>query len=223
MPSLTVENYVKTIWQITNTQDGRAASTGQIATALGVAPGTVTSMLKTLDAARLATHRRYEGVALTRAGRMLALRVIRRHRLIELFLLRTLDMTWDEVHDEAEHLEHAVSDLLVDRIDAYLGHPEVDPHGDPIPRADAQSLPAADEAATRPLAECAAGSSFRLARVLDQSPPFLRYLTESGLELNATGAVERNPDGAGLMRIRVGDRRLSLAIDAAGKLLVGEA
>jgi DtxR family Mn-dependent transcriptional regulator len=158
MPSLTVENYVKTIWQITNTQDGRAASTGQIATALGVAPGTVTSMLKTLDAARLATHRRYEGVALTRAGRMLALRVIRRHRLIELFLLRTLDMTWDEVHDEAEHLEHAVSDLLVDRIDAYLGHPEVDPHGDPIPRADAQSLPAADEAATRPLAECAAGS-----------------------------------------------------------------
>ena len=83
--------------------------------------------------------------------------------------------------------------------------------------------PAADEAATRPLAECAAGASFRLARVLDQSPPFLRYLTESGLELNATGAVERNPDGAGLMRIRVGDRRLSLAIDAAGKLLVGEA
>lgn len=223
MPSLTVENYVKTIWQIMSAQDGRPATTGQIATALGVAPGTVTSMLKTLDAARLATHRRYEGVALTRSGRILALRVIRRHRLVELFLLRTLDMTWDEVHDEAEHLEHAVSDLLVDRIDAYLGHPEVDPHGDPIPRADAQSLPAADDASTRPLAECAAGDRFRLARVLDQSPPFLRYLTENGLDLNATGAVERNPDGAGLMRIRVGERRLSLAIDAAGKLLVGDA
>jgi DtxR family Mn-dependent transcriptional regulator len=223
VPSLTVENYVKTIWQITSAQDGRPASTGQIATALGVAPGTVTSMLKTLDAARLAAHRPYEGVALTRAGRMLALRVIRRHRLIELFLLRTLDLTWDEVHDEAEHLEHAVSDLLVDRIDAYLGHPEVDPHGDPIPRADAQSLPETDDGATRSLAECAAGEHFRLARVLDQSASFLRYLTESGLDLNVTGTVERNPDGAGLMRICVGDRRLSLAIDAAGKLLVGDA
>jgi DtxR family Mn-dependent transcriptional regulator len=220
VPSLTVENYVKTIWQLMATQEGRPASTGQIATALGVAPGTVTSMLKTLDAARLATHRPYEGVALTRAGRVLALRVIRRHRLIELFLLRTLEMTWDEVHDEAEHLEHAVSDLLVDRIDAFLGHPEVDPHGDPIPRADAQSMPRTDDAAVRSLAECEPGVRFQLARVLDQSPPFLRYLTESGLDLNATGAVERNPDGAGLMLIRVGDRRLSLAIDAAGKLLV---
>ncbi len=220
MPSLTVENYVNTIWQLMATQEGRPASTGQIATALGVAPGTVTSMLKTLDAARLATHRPYEGVALTRAGRVLALRVIRRHRLIELFLLRTLEMTWDEVHDEAEHLEHAVSDLLVDRIDAFLGHPEVDPHGDPIPRADAQSMPRTDDAAVRSLAECEPGVRFQLARVLDQSPPFLRYLTESGLDLNATGAVERNPDGAGLMLIRVGDRRLSLAIDAAGKLLV---
>ena len=95
MPSLTVENYVKTIEQITTGQEGRPATTGQIAAALGVSPGTVTSMLKTLDAARLATHRPYEGVSLTRAGRMLALRVIRRHRLIELFLLQTLDMTWD--------------------------------------------------------------------------------------------------------------------------------
>ena len=93
--SLTVENYAKTIYQITASQEGLPASTGQIAAALGVSPGTVTSMLKTLDATRLATHRPYEGVALTRAGRMLALRVIRRHRLIELFLIRTLDMTWD--------------------------------------------------------------------------------------------------------------------------------
>ena len=104
MPSLTVENYVKTIEQITTGQEGRPATTGQIAAALDVSPGTVTSMLKTLDAARLATHRPYEGVALTRAGRMLALRVSRRHRLIELFLLKTLDMSWDEVHDEAEHM-----------------------------------------------------------------------------------------------------------------------
>ncbi len=220
MASLTVENYAKTIYQLTAAQDGRPASTGQIATALGVAPGTVTSMLKTLDAARLATHRRYGGVELTRAGRMLALRVIRRHRLIELFLMRTLDMTWDEVHDEAEHMEHAVSDLLVERIDAFLGRPEVDPHGDPIPAADAHSLSAGDDAASRLLTECDSGENFRLARVIDQSPEFLRYLTDCGLALGTVGAVEGHSEGAGLMQIRVAGRELSLSLDAAGKLVV---
>lgn len=223
VPSLTVENYVKTIYQITTSQAGAAATTGQLATALGVSPGTVTSMLKTLDAARLATHRPYEGVALTPAGSVLALRMIRRHRLLELFLLRTLDMTWDEVHDEAEHMEHAVSDLLVDRIDVYLGHPDVDPHGDPIPRGDGETLAPPAEPAMRPLADCVAGSSFRLARVLDQSTGFLRYLTDAGLTLGTTGQIEKNPDGAGLMRIRLGRKAISLALDAAGKLLVVDA
>jgi DtxR family Mn-dependent transcriptional regulator len=223
VPSLTVENYVKTIYLITTAQEGRPASTGQIATALEVSPGTVTSMLKTLDAARLATHRPYEGVALTRAGKVLALRMLRRHRLLELFLLRTLDMSWDEVHDEAEHMEHAVSDLLVDRIDVFLGHPDVDPHGDPIPRTDGQSLQQPDERPVRPLADCGAGATFKLARVLDQSAGFLRYLTDSGLALGTVGRVERNPDGAGLMRISLGDRSLSLAIDAATRLMVSEA
>lgn len=222
MPSLTVENYVKTIEQITSSQEGRPATTGQIAAALGVSPGTVTSMLKTLDAARLATHRPYEGVALSRAGRGLALRVIRRHRLIELFLLKTLDMSWDEVHDEAEHMEHAVSDLLVERIDAFLGRPDVDPHGDPIPRADAVSLAEPDDAGTRSLATCRAGAWFRLARVLDQSPEFLRYLTDCGLTLGTVGSVESISADAGLMRIRLGDRGLAIAIDAAGKLIVAE-
>jgi DtxR family Mn-dependent transcriptional regulator len=222
VPSLTVENYVKTIEQIAGGQGGRPATPQARWRSGRWSPGTVTSMLKTLDAARLATHRPYGGVALTRAGRGLALRVIRRHRLIELFLLKTLDMSWDEVHDEAEHLEHAVSDLLVERIDAYLGRPDVDPHGDPIPRADAISLAAADEEGLKPLAECEDGGTFRLARVLDQSSDFLRYLTDCGLSLGAVGAVESNPDGAGLMRIRIGDRSLSIAIDAAGKLMVAE-
>ena len=222
MPSLTVENYVKTIYQITAAQAGQPASTGQIAAALDVSPGTVTSMLKTLDAARLATHKPYEGVSLSRAGRVLALRMNRRHRLIEHFLLRTLDMSWDEVHDEAEHMEHAVSDLLVDRIDAFLGRPEVDPHGDPIPRAEGLSFEPPAEPAARPLAECDAGTRFRLARVLDQSSEFLRYLTDSGLALGAAGTVDKNPDGAGLMRIRLEGRGLSLALEAAAKLLVTE-
>ena len=220
MASLTVENYVKTIYRIMASQDGGPATTGQLAAALGVSPGTATSMVKTLDAARLATHRPYEGVSLTRAGRVLALRVLRRHRLIELFLMRTLDMTWDEVHDEAEHMEHAVSDLLVDRIDAFLGHPEVDPHGDPIPRGDAHGLESHEPPGARMLADLGDGDSFRLARVLDQSAEFLRYLTESGLSLGAKGTVERNPDGAGLMRVRLERRTLSLSLDAAAKILV---
>lgn len=223
VPSLTVENYVKTIYQIVSAQGGRPASTGQLATALGVSPGTVTSMLKTLDAARLATHRPYEGVALSTAGRELALRMIRRHRLIELFLLRTLDMSWDEVHDEAEHMEHAVSDLLVDRIDAFLGHPDVDPHGDPIPRGDGAALRPPETPPGRLLSECAEGATFKLSRVLDQSAGFLRYLTDSGLVLGAVGRVERNPDGGGLMRIRCNDRAVSLALESAGKLVVAEA
>ena len=131
-------------------------ATGNIAAALGVLPGTVTSMLKTLDESNLATYTPYEGVRLTAAGRALALRVLRRHRLIEQFLSQTLNLTWDEVHEEAEHMEHAVSDALVDRIDAYLGHPTTDPHGDPIPQADGTIAAAAD----RSLAECAPGNDF---------------------------------------------------------------
>jgi DtxR family Mn-dependent transcriptional regulator len=220
MPSLTVENYVKAIYLMAAAGQSAAVSTGQIAAALKVSPGTVTSMLKTLDAADLATHRPYEGVALTRAGRQLALRMIRRHRLIELFLLRALDMNWDEVHDEAEHLEHAVSDLLIDRIDAYLGHPEVDPHGDPIPPAGAISAGEEPDRRQRSLADCVDTESFRLARVLDQTPEFLRYLADTGLVLGAEGVVEQNSDGAGLMRVRLGSESLSLALETAAKLLV---
>ena len=136
MASLTIENYVKAIYQIAAGQQAHTASTGKLAEALDVSPGTVTSMLKTLSESGLAEYIPYEGARLTEAGCTLALRVLRRHRLIELFLARTLKMTWDEVHEEAENMEHAVSDLLIDRIDAFLGYPATDPHGDPIPKAD---------------------------------------------------------------------------------------
>ncbi len=158
MPSLTVENYVKAIYQLAQAAEDGAVATGQISAALGVLPGTVTSMLKTLDESNLATYTPYEGVRLTPPGRALALRVLRRHRLIEQFLSQTLNLSWDEVHEEAEHMEHAVSDALVDRIDAYLGHPSTDPHGDPIPQADGTVAAAAD----RPLSDCAIGDRFRI-------------------------------------------------------------
>lgn len=217
MPSLTVENYVKGIYLIANRRpEGEAVATGELAQALGVSPGTVTGMLKTLSEAALATYTPYEGARLTPAGQRLALAVLRRHRLLELFLVQTLEMSWDEVHEEAEHLEHAVSERLVDRIDAYLGHPAADPHGDPIPRADG-SLP---ERAGEPLNTLPVGRRFRLARVVDQDPAFLRYLSECGLDLGIEGVLSENRPEAGALVIRVGERTVALGRDAAGKVLV---
>jgi DtxR family Mn-dependent transcriptional regulator len=216
MPSLTVENYVKTIYLLAQAADAGAVATGQIATSLGVLPGTVTSMLKTLDDSSLATYTPYEGVRLTPAGRALALRVLRRHRLIEQFLSQTLQLPWDEVHEEAEHMEHAVSDALVDRIDAYLGYPTTDPHGDPIPQPDGTIAAAAD----RSLADCAAGEAFRLARVADQSPEFLRYLSQAGLEIGAAGSMVAHEPARDRVTISVAGERKTLSGEAARKLMV---
>ncbi len=216
MPSLTVENYVKTIYQLAHRTEGGAVATGQIAAALSVLPGTVTSMLKTLDESNLATYTPYEGVRLTQSGRGLALRVLRRHRLIEQFLSQTLNLTWDEVHQEAEHMEHAVSDSLIDRIDAYLGHPPTDPHGDPIPKADGTMAVAAD----RPLVECSTGDRFYIARVIDQSPDFLRHLSQIGLAIGAQGSLVANDESRESLTIRLGSSEKTLSRDIAAKLMV---
>jgi len=216
MPSLTVENYVKQIYQICTEAGGKPASTGQIASQLAVSPGSVTSMLKTLSEGKLATYTPYEGVMLTPSGRALALRIVRRHRLIEVFLVKTLGLDWVEVHEEAEHMEHAVSDLLVDRIDAFLGYPEADPHGDPIPRADG-TLP---EPNTQTLLACQVGQDFRLARVTDQSPEFLNYLSDAGLSIGTTGRLVAIREEAGTVSISIEDREATLGHTAAAKLLV---
>jgi DtxR family Mn-dependent transcriptional regulator len=206
MVSLTVENYLKAIYQLSDGGRQRSVATGRIAELLGVAPGTVTSMLKTLADSNLAVYKPYEGVELTPAGRKLALRVIRRHRLIELFLSRTLDLSWDEVHEEAENMEHAVSDWLVDRIESYLGHPRFDPHGDPIPSADG----AMARAEAMPLADVPVGHQFRVVRVLDQSPEFLRELSDSGIALGVAGSVaELHADGGQTVTLDGQSQRLA--------------
>jgi len=215
--SLTVENYVKTIALIAaRDPSGSAVGTGELAQALNVSPGTVTGMLKTLSEANLATYTPYEGARLTNSGQQLAMKVIRRHRLLERFLAETLTMSWDEVHAEAEHMEHAASERLIDRIDAYLGFPAVDPHGDPIPRADGSLT----ETEGVPLARCQPGQHFRVVRVMDQDPAFLRYLSECGLELNAAGELLENRPEAGALVCRLGGRSLALGATAAGKVLV---
>ncbi|MBI5761263.1 MAG: metal-dependent transcriptional regulator [Planctomycetales bacterium] len=218
MPSLTVENYLKTILQRCIEDGAESISTGQLAAALHVSPGTATSMLKTLADSGLAVYKPYEGASLTPAGNKLALRMLRRHRLIELFLVRTLNLTWDQVHEEAEHMEHATSDFLIDRIDEFLGHPATDPHGDPIPTADG-NMPGETDLAVK-LSACAAGSRVTVIRVLNQQPEFLRYLSENGLTIETTGSVESNSAEAGVVTLKIGRRSLTLGHAAAEQLLV---
>lgn len=214
MPSLTIENYVKAIFKVA--KENGAATTGKLAEELNVAPGTVTSMLKTLSDSELADYVPYEGVRLTASGKALALRVLRRHRLIELFLVKTLGFSWSEVHEEAENMEHAVSEYLVDRIDAYLGFPSVDPHGDPIPKSDGTiaEIPASK------LVDVAGGSDFRIVRVLDQGAEFLDYLTANGLRLASRGKLIRKSEQAGTVSLEVNGVETTLGIEAASKILV---
>lgn len=220
MATLTVENYLKAIHQIALASGTDWVSTGGLAEAMRVSPGTVTSMLKTLSSTGLATYKPYEGVRLTPSGRKLALRIIRRHRLLELFLVQTLKLTWDQVHPEAENLEHAVSDDLIDRIDAFLGHPVSDPHGDPIPAADG-AMRGPGEAGV-PLSTCRSGTRVRFVRVLNQGPEFLRYLSDTGLQIGMEGEVTDNNAEAEIVAARFGDKSLSLGHPAAEKLLVQE-
>lgn len=171
-----VEDYLKAIYRLT--PEGRAAGTSEIANLLELAPASVSGMVKRLSEHGLLEHVPYKGVQLTEEGRRAALRTIRRHRLIEAYLVAFLGYTWDTVHDEAERLEHAVSDQLVERMASVLGHPSVDPHGDPIPDVDG----AIHEPASTPLSELPEGILVELRRVDESDPERLRYIASIGLQ-----------------------------------------
>jgi DtxR family Mn-dependent transcriptional regulator len=196
--SASVEDYVKAIYGLTLEPD-QAASTSQIAERLGVTAGSVSTMIKRMDAAGLAEHVPYRGVRLTPAGRKLALGVIRRHRLLELFLSTSLDIPWEDVHRYADALEHAASDELIELIAAKLGDPVADPHGDPIPNR----LLEVDDRTQPTIADLNPGERCRIVRVSDSEPQMLRYLTEQGIGIGAElELVERQPfDGPCLVRL----------------------
>lgn len=216
MESAKVEDYLKAIYQVSLASENGAASTGDVAERLHVTPGSVTTMLQRLADSGLVKYQSHRGARLSASGKKLALGVLRRHRLLELFLAKTLGLTWDEIHEEAENLEHAVSDRLVDRIDAHLGMPDRDPHGDPIPNVDGSLRTTPGE----PLASCPGRTKFVLERVLDQSPDFLRYLADGGLEIGTSAIVVENHPSAGIMTLRSGERQISLSCEMARKLLV---
>jgi len=171
------QDYLKHIFDLT--QDGKAASTTDLAARLGIAPASVTGMLKKLASAEhpLVVYRKHRGVTLTAEGKKAALEVLRHHRLLETWLVQSLGYRWDEVHDEACRLEHVISEDFESRMDAALGHPERDPHGDPIPNVNL-NLPA-DK--SHPLSSLRPGAQAIVLRVTDEDPAFLRYLDELGL------------------------------------------
>src|SRR5438309_5829771 len=172
MPSSTVEDYLKQIYLQQQADPDQPVATGRLAEVMGVVPGTVTSMIKALADSGLVAYEPRGGTRLTRGGEQLALHVLRRHRLVELFLVKVLGLDWSEVHDEADNLEHAISEKVLQRIDEYLGHPSADPHGDPIPTAKGK-LTVADPQLDS-LADCSLHRSVRVARVVDQESAFLQ-------------------------------------------------
>lgn len=219
MPSVAVENYVKQIYlgQHEGGSPQGLVPMGRLAAAVGVTPGTATTMIKTLADAGLVAYEPRGGVRLTKKGEKLALHVLRRHRLVELFLVNVLGFDWSDVHTEAEELEHAVSDNLIERISAFLGHPLLDPHGDPIPTAEGT----VDDARHARLAEGRPGKRYRVTRVLDQNPAFLKFIEEHGLKPASRVLIQSRDDAADAVAVLVKDQRvITLGMAAATKILV---
>lgn len=218
LASSTVENYLKAIYlSQLGSPDERLMPMGQLAVSLGVTPGTATTMVKALAVSGLVDYEPYSGVRLTTAGQRLAAVVLRRHRLIELFLVEVMGMSWAEVHEEAERLEHAVSDRLVERMDEMLGRPEVDPHGDPIPGPEGTI----QLRELQTLLTCPINMPVRVSRVADQDPGFLRFIEEHALKPGQVIEVEGRDPIADNVRVKgKDDRRITIGMRAASKLLV---
>ncbi len=216
MPTSTVENYLKQILLLSKDRD-ELVPMGGIAEGLSVVPGTVTTMVKSLAEQELIEHHPRQGVRLTDTGRKLALDVLRKHRLVETFLVTTLKMDWTEVHVEAERLEHALSDRVLERIDALLGHPKVDPYGDPIPSAQGKL----DARAYATLTTCAVQTPLSLVRITDQSSDFLRFAERHGLVPDASLTVTARTEAAGIVTVRLkSGKNVTLGFEQAGKILI---
>jgi DtxR family Mn-dependent transcriptional regulator len=221
LASQTVENYLKAIYiaQGAHVDPDGLVPMGQIAAALGVVPGTATTMVKALAESGLVRYEPYMGVRLTPAGERLAALVLRRHRLIEQFLVQVLGMNWTEVHDEAERLEHAVSERLIDRIDEMLGRPAVDPHGDPIPGPEGELTQTSyADLLTAPLQ-----TDLFVTRVTAQDADFLRFVEQRDLKPGQRLQIEARDPASDSVTVRTGSGRLTtLGARAASKVLVSQ-
>jgi DtxR family transcriptional regulator, Mn-dependent transcriptional regulator len=219
LPSSTVENYLKAIYQgqMALPAGTRLVPMGHVAGTLSVTPGTATTMVKALAESGLAEYEPYSGVRLTAAGEKLAVLVLRRHRLVELFLVNVMGMSWAEVHEEAEQLEHVVSERLIERIDQMLGRPTHDPHGDPIPSREG-TLP---DDRLDSLMTCPVETPLKVTRIADQDPAFLRFIESHDLKPGRSIEVTARDAVADAVTLRGPDRpAITIGARAASKLLV---
>lgn len=208
--SASIQDYTKAVYAL-ESRAGAAVSTNDLADRLGVTAGSVSAMVRKLVALGLVEHEPYRGVRLTTQGRLIALEVLRHHRLIELFLAEELGMAWDQVHAEAEVLEHVISEDLERLIAARLGDPTVDPHGDPIPTASLKI----DEGHTRSLNELSAGAAGTFVRVSDSDPEMLRYLAERGIAIGDRLEVTGRQPFGGPVFVKLDEREQALGGDLA--------
>jgi DtxR family Mn-dependent transcriptional regulator len=227
MASRTIENYLKQLWLLEHAAQkplhrlrrptARYVSMGQLAESMGVTAGTTTTMVKTMADAGLARYEPRAGVRLTRAGEKLALHVLRRHRLVELFLVEILAIDWAHAHEEAEELEHVISDAVLVAIDRLLGHPSADPHGDPIPSAGGMIK----NQSVSNLAEVTGQTEATIVRIMDQSRDFLNFAKSNGLIPRSQITVAPMNPGSGAMLVHPhGHPPVSISLAVAAKFMI---
>jgi DtxR family Mn-dependent transcriptional regulator len=216
----TAQNYLKELYQLQQRSEDRAPiALGQLAESLGVTPGTATTMVKRFAKDGLMRYTPRRGARLTAKGEKLALGVLRRHRIVETFLVQHLGLDWSEVHEEAEVLEHAVSEKVLDRLDALLGHPTADPHGSPIPPANGKMR----RVAMRPLSRCKPGQRVTVGRLLDTAKGFLKLAESLGLVPDAKLHIVQVSEEADALTVQVGRRKpVTLGLSAADKIMVSD-
>lgn len=216
MLSSTVENYLKAIFLFSQKKAIKTMPMGEVANALKVTPGTATTMIKSLEEADLAIYKPRIGVELTTKGIQKATHVVRRHRLIEYFLVDTLGMDWSEVHVEAEILEHSISERVLDKIDEHLNFPSRDPHGDPIPSKEGIIV----NDTIQPLDQSTVGDKYKIVRITDQSTDFLNFISENNLIPDTIIRVELSDQAGDILKVKIdGKKETVLSGRAASKLL----
>ena len=208
MPSPTVENYLKQILVESLHSDGPEVSMGRVAECLRVTAGTATTMIKGMQRKGLVEYRPRKGVQLTSAGRKVGMSMLRRHRVLETFLVETLNLDWGEIHDEAEELEHAISEKVLEKLDHFLGRPTHDPHGDPIPTRNG-TMP---KASSRTLLDCVGGEQVRIESIQDQGKEFLQFARKHKLVPGRKIEIIRHDRIADSMELKVQEKTVPISI-----------
>ncbi len=214
MKSISAEDYIKAIYKLEGR--GEKATTSALAGQLEVADASITDMIKKLSDKGLLHYERYQGVELTAKGKKMALSILRRHRLWEMYLVEFLGYSWDKVHDEAERLEHMTSDELEHRLDKALGFPTVDPHGDPIPTKEG-TVAGKDDAS---LSECEVGDVVKISRVSDDNSEILHHATEIGLALNSRLIIKEKKTFDRSMVVKIGSKQQFISKEVAQAIFV---